>query len=89
MATGVGSGSMTAAAVGSLIATFPEMEKDILAFSSMSNILTQCTGIYMSIFIGLPLTSKLYDWLEPIFRGIRNISKKNENDKVSKNDKEL
>lgn len=89
MATGVGSGSMTAAAVGSLIATFPEMEKDILAFSSMSNILTQCTGIYMSIFIGLPLTNKLYDFLEPIFGRVKKATRKNKNDEISKNEEEV
>ncbi|WP_134701069.1 DUF3100 domain-containing protein [Ammoniphilus sp. YIM 78166] len=63
MASGVGSGSMMAAASGSLIAAFPELEKDIIAFAGASNLLSLTTGLYMSIFIGLPLTEKLYEWL--------------------------
>lgn len=63
MASGVGSGSMMAAASGSLIAVFPELESDIAAFAGASNLLTLSTGLYMSIFIGLPLTEKLYGLL--------------------------
>lgn len=61
MATGVGSGSMTAAALGPLVAGFPEMADTITAFSGASNLLTTITGLYMSILIGLPLTEKLYN----------------------------
>ncbi|WP_084078032.1 DUF3100 domain-containing protein [Ureibacillus massiliensis] len=60
MATGVGSGSMTAASLGPLVAAFPEMADTITAFSGASNLLTSVTGLYASIFIGLPLTEKLY-----------------------------
>ncbi|WP_079477556.1 DUF3100 domain-containing protein [Halobacillus salinus] len=61
MASGIGSGSMMAAASGSLVAAFPAMEQQILAFAGASNLLSLSTGLYMSIFIGLPLTEKLYD----------------------------
>lgn len=60
MASGVGSGSMMAAASGSLVAAFPHLENDIIAFAGASNLLSLSTGLYMSIFIGLPLTEKLY-----------------------------
>lgn len=60
MASGVGSGSMMAAASGSLIAAFPELESQIVAFAGASNLLSLSTGLYVSIFIGLPLTEKLY-----------------------------
>lgn len=60
MASGVGSGSMMAASSGSLIAAFPDMENQIVAFAGASNLLSLSTGLYMSIFIGLPLTEKLY-----------------------------
>lgn len=60
MATGVGSGSMTAASLGPLVAAFPEMADTITAFSGASNLLTSVTGLYASIFIGLPLTEKFY-----------------------------
>lgn len=65
MATGVGSAGMTAAAIAPLISNFPELESQIMAFSGVSNLMTQCTGIYMSLFIGLPLIEKLYQVLEP------------------------
>ncbi|WP_100398981.1 DUF3100 domain-containing protein [Bacillus sp. FJAT-44742] len=61
MASGVGSGSMMAAASGSLIAAFPEFEGSIAAFAGASNLLSLSTGLYISIFIGLPLTEKLYN----------------------------
>lgn len=60
MATGVGSGSMAAASLGPLVAGFPDMADTITAFSGASNLLTSVTGLYASIFIGLPLTEKLY-----------------------------
>lgn len=60
MATGVGSGSMTAAAVGPLVEMFPDKAATISAFSGVSNLLTTVTGLYMSIFIALPLTEKYY-----------------------------
>ncbi|TLS36852.1 DUF3100 domain-containing protein [Pseudalkalibacillus caeni] len=66
MASGIGSGSMMAAASGSLIAAFPSMEKDIIAFAGASNLLSLSTGLYMSIFIGLPLTVKLYNALDRV-----------------------
>lgn len=63
MASGVGSGSMMAAASGSLISAFPHLDTDIVAFAGASNLLSLSTGLYMSIFIGLPLTEKLYDMM--------------------------
>jgi len=60
MASGVGSGSMMVAASGSLIAAYPEMEDQIVAFAGASNLLSLGTGLFFSIFIGLPLTEKLY-----------------------------
>ncbi|ALS79336.1 MULTISPECIES: DUF3100 domain-containing protein [Planococcus] len=63
MATGVGSGSMAAASLGPLIAAFPEMSETLTAFSGVSNLISSVTGLYMSIFIGLPLTVKLYEIL--------------------------
>ncbi|MEL7648900.1 MAG: DUF3100 domain-containing protein [Sedimentibacter sp.] len=67
MATGVGSGSMMAASSAPLVEMFPEMATEITAFAGMSNLLSTADGIYMSIFIGLPLTEFLYKKLEPLF----------------------
>ncbi len=63
MASGVGSGSMMAAASGSLVEAFPEMEEQIIAFAGASNLLSLSTGLWVSIFIGLPLTEKIYSWM--------------------------
>ena len=65
MASGVGSASMNAAAIGPTLAAFPGMETQIEAFAGFSNLLSFCVGIYIVIFIALPLTEKIYIWLEP------------------------
>jgi len=63
MASGVGSGSMMAAASGSLVAAFPDLENQIVAFAGASNLLSLSTGLWVSIFIGLPLTEKIYSFM--------------------------
>ena len=65
MASGIGSASMNAAAIAPLLNIFPSMSHEILAFSGLSNLLSFCFGIYLTILVGLPLTEKLYNWLEP------------------------
>ena len=65
MASGVGSASMNAAAIGPTLAAFPGLETQIEAFAGFSNLLSFCVGIYIVIFVALPLTEKLYDILEP------------------------
>ena len=65
MASGVGSASMNAAAIGPTLAAFPGIETQIEAFAGFSNLLSFSVGIYIVIFIALPLTEKLYYWLEP------------------------
>lgn len=63
MASGVGSGSMMAAGSGALVAAYPEMADQIIALAGASNLISTAAGLYFSIFIGLPLTEKLYDLL--------------------------
>lgn len=63
MACGVGSGSMMAACAGSLAEVVPAMKDQILAFAGASNLLTNATGLYVGIFIALPLAEKLYQLL--------------------------
>ena len=65
MASGVGSASMNAAAIGPTLAAFPGLETQIEAFAGFSNLLSFCVGIYIVIFVALPLTERIYDWLEP------------------------
>lgn len=65
MASGVGSASMNAASLGPTLAAFPALETQIEAFAGFSNLLSFSVGIYIVIFIALPLTEKLYYILEP------------------------
>ncbi|MGI5949603.1 DUF3100 domain-containing protein [Peptoniphilus sp.] len=60
MASGVGSASMMTASVGSLVELFPEMADKLTAFGAASNLLSGLDGVYMSVFIALPLSEKLY-----------------------------
>jgi MFS family permease len=65
MASGVGSGSMMTAAAGTLAAIYPDYADVIPVLGGASDMLTGITGIYMGTFIGLPLTTWLYNKLEP------------------------
>lgn len=66
MATGVGSGSMMAAASAPLVELFPELETQITAYAATSNVLSTADGIFMTIFIGLPVCNFLYKKWEPV-----------------------
>jgi hypothetical protein len=60
MAAGVGSASMMTASVATLTTMFPEMTEQIAAFGAASNMLSGLDGLYMSLFIALPVTEWLY-----------------------------
>ncbi|MCD7781242.1 MAG: DUF3100 domain-containing protein [Methanosphaera sp.] len=66
MACGIGSASMNAAAVTSLSALYPAVTEQLEAFSGMANLISMVTGMYVYIFIAIPLTERLYKWLRPI-----------------------
>ncbi|UFJ39363.1 DUF3100 domain-containing protein [Brevibacillus humidisoli] len=66
MGAGVGSGSMMAAASGALAVTFPEHAEEIAVFAGAANLITIIIGTYVCIFFSLPVTVRLYRWLEPI-----------------------
>ncbi len=63
MACGVGSGSMVAACSAALAEAVPASEEKILAFAGASNLLTYATGLYVSLFIALPLAERVYSLL--------------------------
>jgi len=67
MGAGVGSGSMMAAATGALAIVFPEQANEIALFAGAANIMTIIIGTYVCIFFSLPVTVRLYNWLEPKF----------------------
>lgn len=63
MACGVGSGSMMAACTGALTNAVPSMEDEIVALAGASNLLTYATGLYVGLFIALPMVNWAYRML--------------------------
>ncbi|MEG0671384.1 DUF3100 domain-containing protein [Clostridium sp.] len=78
MASGMGSGSMMGAATASLINTVPQMSEQILAYSATSGLLTSVTGIYVELFLSLPLANYYYGKVAPAIERLRG-KKKNSN----------
>ncbi|CAN7562294.1 DUF3100 domain-containing protein [Caballeronia sp. LjRoot34] len=67
MGSGVGSGSMMAAASGAIAAQqTPEMAKTVLTFAAASNLITTTIGTYFTLFISLPMAVWGYRLLEPL-----------------------
>ena len=66
MGAGVGSGSMTAAAVGAIAAQHPEMSDQIATFAAAANLIATTVGTYLTLFISLPVAVYAYRVLEPI-----------------------
>ncbi|MFC7395045.1 DUF3100 domain-containing protein [Scopulibacillus cellulosilyticus] len=83
MACGIGSGVMMAAASSTLAAIYPHYADQIVMLAGASDMLSAVIGIYFTLFISLPLTKKLYYWLEPVIglvhkTGIQQISNRKE-----------
>ncbi len=68
MACGIGSGSMMGACSTTLAQLAPEQADNIKAFAASSNLLTYATGLFVSLFIALPVTNALYNFFKK-FRG--------------------
>jgi hypothetical protein len=67
MGAGVGSGSMMAAAIGTINGQSPpEMAKELIAIASAANLMTAVFGFYFALFFSLPVCSWLYYKLEPV-----------------------
>jgi hypothetical protein len=66
MGAGVGSGSMTAAAVGAIAAQHPDMADQIATFAAAANLIATTVGTYLTLFISLPLAVHAYRLLEPL-----------------------
>jgi len=60
MGAGVGSGSMMAAAVSVVAAAHPEMQDQVLAVAAASNLITGLLGLYIGVWVSLPLAERLY-----------------------------
>ncbi|SEJ00112.1 Protein of unknown function [Arthrobacter sp. yr096] len=60
MGAGVGSGSMMAASAASIIAAYPGDQEAILGMAAVSNLITTILGVYVGIYIALPVADKFY-----------------------------
>lgn len=60
MGAGVGSGSMMAASAASITAAYPADQEAILGMAAVSNLITTVLGVYVGIYIALPLADKFY-----------------------------
>lgn len=65
MSSGVGAGIMMASAVASVSEVLPAFAEEISALAATSETLSGATGIYVAIFIGIPICNWLYKHLEP------------------------
>ena len=65
MASGVGAGILMSSATATLTQIYPAMAEQISALAAASETVSGIDGIYMAIFIGLPLCNFLYKKLEP------------------------
>lgn len=60
MAAGTGSASMMSAALAPLVEAFPDMVEQVTAYASTSNMLSSVDGMYMGLFLAIPITNWLY-----------------------------
>jgi hypothetical protein len=86
MGSGVGSGSMMAAAAGAIAAQqTPDIAKEVMTFAAASNLITLTVGTYFTLFISLPLAVWGYRVLEPILgRASASSSQHKEDAKVER-----
>ncbi len=83
IASGVGSASMNVASVTPLMHLYPAMATELEALAGGSNLITFCFGIYLVIFVAIPIAEKLYSFLSP------RIGKKNVDDYSEEDVEEL
>lgn len=72
LAAGVGAGIMMAAATASLGVIYPGQAEQITALASASQTIAGIDGVYLAMFVALPLAAWLYKVLEPRFAAWRH-----------------
>ncbi|MDA3625734.1 DUF3100 domain-containing protein [Saccharopolyspora sp. WRP15-2] len=60
MGAGVGSGSMMAASMASIVDAYPADEEAVLGMAAVSNLITTILGVYVGIYLALPLADRFY-----------------------------
>lgn len=61
IACGIGSTSMSVAGISALTSLYPQIQNQLMAFTSIANIIALILSIYIYMFISLPLTEKIYE----------------------------
>ena len=69
MGSGVGSGSMMAASMGAISEVYPAMKDQIVAYAAAANLMTTTMGIWVALYISLPIAVKMYGVLNRLFFG--------------------
>lgn len=73
MASGMGSASMMNAATAALTNAAPAMySEQIIAYSATSGLLTAVTGVYVEMFLSLPLANWYYKRVNPAIERLRS-----------------
>ncbi len=67
MGVGVGSGSMMAAGTGAIIGVYPEMKDGITAYAGAANLMTTALGVWVALYVSLPIAIKAYGIFARIF----------------------
>ncbi|MFT3944109.1 MAG: DUF3100 domain-containing protein [Ancrocorticia sp.] len=60
MGSGVGSGSMMGAAAAVISNGHPELTDEVMAFAATSNLITTVLGLYVGIWVALPMADWMY-----------------------------
>lgn len=63
MGAGVGSGSMMAAGAAAVAAAHPEMQEQVLALATSANLIASLAGIYLGVWVSLPVADRFYKFL--------------------------
>jgi len=71
MASGVGSASMMTAAIAALTSVHSDIAADLAALGAASNMLSGFDGVFLSVFLWLPLAERLYARVRRIREGWR------------------
>ena len=72
MAFGTGSSSMMSAGLASIVSFYPDLEAELSSYAAASNVLSTVDGLYMAIFISIPMCELLYKKLAKNNRHYKN-----------------
>ena len=72
MACGTGSSSMMSAGLASIVSFYPDLEAELSSYAAASNVLSTVDGLYMAIFISIPMCELLYKKLAKNIRHSKN-----------------